>query len=167
MPFTHLFASAVAEPLGLTIYHYNDEQNPRVAGGGYSNVDDYAKILRMILRDGVADNGTRVLSDAMIQELGKNQIGSDTFQPLWFLDAAHQAYFSPQYTLGFFVTNPVEYSSEGSPGPEFSDPGYFGATPWLDAGLGYAAIVLIYHDVPTGLDMQTAVRPVIITQLTR
>jgi CubicO group peptidase (beta-lactamase class C family) len=163
-PFATLFADAVAQPLKLNTFIYDDPQNPRVAGGGSCNVDDYAKIMRMILRDGVADDGTRVLSDAMIQELEKNQISGTTIETLPFLqDSA--PYFAPEYTLGFFVTNPAEYQQDGSPGPEFVDPGLFGTTPWIDTGLGYGAIIMITSDTQTGLDMWNAARPVVISQL--
>jgi CubicO group peptidase (beta-lactamase class C family) len=165
VPFTSLFASAVAAPLGLSTFVYNDEQNPRVAGGGSCDVHDYSKILRMMLRGGLADDGTRVLSDAMVHQLESNQIAGDTYEPIPFLSPSQQSYFAPEYTLGLFVTNPVEYSSAGSPGPEFSDPGLYGTTPWLDAGLGYAAIILINQDVSTGLEMWTAVRPITIAQV--
>ncbi len=159
------FDSAVAQPLKLTTFTYGSTDNPRLAGGGSTDIEDYAAILRMLLNDGVADDGTRVLSHAMVQALKTNQIGNATVEPLPFLGTDQQAYFAPEYTFGFFVTAPSLYASTGSPGPEFDDPGLFGTTPWLDAGLGYAAIILITQDVPTGLSMWNAVRPMVTSQL--
>ncbi len=156
------FANTVATPLGLTTFTYGPTQNPRIAGGALSNVDDYIKILRMILKDGVADNGASVLSSEMIHQLKISQTGTATFSlPSSFPSNAD----STGYTLGLFVTNAADYTSAGSPGPEFTDPGLFGTTPWFDSGLGYAAIILIYQDTATGIDMLNAVRPVVIDAL--
>ncbi len=163
-PFTDLFNSVVGTPLGLTTFVYNDNDNPRVAGGGSCNVDDYVKILRMVLNDGVADNGTRVLSDAMIKELQQNNTANVTIKPLSFLTDTSQNYFSG-YTLGLFITDPDQYASDGTSGPEFVDPGLFGTTPWIDMGVKYGAVILITNDTITGLDMWTAVRPQIVQQL--
>jgi CubicO group peptidase (beta-lactamase class C family) len=163
-PFTQLFQNAVATPLGLTTFVYNDNENPRVAGGGSSNVDDYMKILRMILNDGVADNGARILSDAMIQELQRNNTAHLRKKPLSFLSNTAQNYFSG-YTLGLFITDPAQYQSDGTSGPEFVDPGLYGTTPWFDMDRKYGAVILITNDTITGLDMWTAVRPKIVSQL--
>jgi CubicO group peptidase (beta-lactamase class C family) len=159
-----LFANSVATPLGLTTFSYGITLNPRIAGGAVSNVDDYVKILRLILRDGVADDGTRILSHTMVQALETSQIGNATFDPASSLPGGTANYFSG-YTFGLFITAPSQYANAGTPGPEFSDPGLYGATPWFDTGKNYAAIILINQDTVTGLNMLTAVRPVVVTAL--
>jgi CubicO group peptidase (beta-lactamase class C family) len=159
-----LFANSVATPLGLTTFTYGVTFNPRIAGGAVSNVDDYIKILRMILSDGVADDGTRILSHTMVQALESSQIGKATFDTASSLPGGTADYFTG-YTFGLFITASSQYANAGTSGPEFSDPGLFGATPWFDTGKNYAAIILINQDTVTGIDMLTAVRPVIITAL--
>jgi len=107
-------------------------------------------------------NGKQVLSASAIGALKTNEIDGlpNTFNP--FPPSAAASY--PGYGLGLFISAPALY--QPSPGPEFSDPGLFGATPWFDNGLNYGAMILISQDTQTGLDMWNAVRPLIIQQLT-
>lgn len=55
----------------------------------------------------------------------------------------------------------------GSRGPELSDQGAFGCTPWIDFDLGYAATLLIKDRTQTGTEIWDAVRPIIISRLAR
>ena len=71
----------------------------------------------------------------------------------------------PGYGLSLFISAPSLYDAQ-SPGPEFSDPGLYGTTPWFDSGTGYGAVILIDQDTDTGLDIWNAVRPLILQQLT-
>ena len=159
------FSSAIATPLGgIASYSYGDPavmRNPRIAGGAVSNVSDYATILRMV-QGGGKFNGAQVLSASTITTLTSNQIAGlpSTFTP--FSASAAASY--PGYGLGLFISAPALY--QPSPGPEFSDPGLYGATPWFDNGLNYGAVILIKQDTQTGLDMWNAARPLIIQQLT-
>lgn len=158
------FADALGTPLGLTRFTYGDASavsNPRIAGGANSDVHDYAKILRMIQNGGVADSGQRVLSRSAINELLRNQIAG---LPILYAPFAQQARDSYNgYTLGFWVSDLSLHPR--SAGPELSDPGLFGTTPWIDQDIGYGAIILIDDNTFTGLDIWNAVRPLIIDQL--
>ncbi len=159
------FSTAIATPLGgIASYSYGDPavvSNPRIAGGAMSNVTDYATILGMVQADGKF-SGKQVLSASAISALKTNQIEGlpNAFTP--FSPSAAASY--PGYGLGLFISAPALY--QRSPGPEFSDPGLFGATPWFDNGLNYGAVILIKQDTQTGLDMWNAARPLIIQQLT-
>lgn len=158
------FADAIANPLGLTRFSYGDPatvSNPRIAGGAGSDVNDYAKILRMIQNGGVADNGQRVLSSKVIRELLRNQTAGLPILYAPFAQQVRESYSG--YTLGFWVSERALHP--GSRGPEFSDPGLFGTVPWIDQDLGYGAILLIDDNTFTGLDLWNAVRPLIIDQL--
>lgn len=159
------FNQALATPLGgIPSYTYGNPLvvfNPRIAGGASSNVSDYATILGMLL-DGGSHGGTQVLSSSAIATLQTNQIGGLPKAFIPFSGSAAIDY--PGYTLGLFISDPALYP--GSPGPEFSDPGLSGATPWFDTGLGYGAVILIDDTTQTGLNMWNAVRPLIIDQLT-
>ena len=44
-------------------------------GGLYSTADDYARFLQMLLRRGVAPDGTRLLAASTVERMGQNQIG--------------------------------------------------------------------------------------------
>jgi CubicO group peptidase (beta-lactamase class C family) len=160
------FNSAIAAPLGgVASFTWGDPSvvtNPRIAGGGYSNVSDYATILAMVLNDGQY-NGRQVLSSASITQLTTNQIAGlpNAYTP--FSSSAAPDY--PGYTMSLFISAPLLYQPQ-SPGPEFSDPGLYGTTPWFDTGTGYGAVILIDQDNQTGLDMWNAVRPLILQQLT-
>lgn len=154
------FDARIGRPLGLDIYTYGAPErvsNPRVAGGAFSNVADYVRILQMILNGGQA-GGTTVLSPRSIATLETNQIRGRNvrYSPV---DSA----LYPGYSFGFFISDASLHP--GSAGPEFSDPGLFGTTPWIDEDLGYGAVLLIDKDSATGLGMWNAVRPLIIAAL--
>jgi CubicO group peptidase (beta-lactamase class C family) len=160
------FNSAIAAPLGgVSSFTWGDPSlvtNPRIAGGASSNVTDYATILAMVLNDGQS-NGSQVLSAASITQLTTNQIQGLPSAYTPFSSAAAPDY--PGYTMSLFISAPVLYQPQ-SPGPEYSDPGLYGTTPWFDTGTGYGAVILIDQDNQTGLDMWNAVRPLILQQLT-
>ena len=158
------FSAAIAQPLGLTTFTYGPStivSNPRIAGGALSDVADYAAILKMLQNNGLF-SGKQVLSAASVADLETNEIQGlpEAFTPFPFGQARNY----PGYGLGLWISSPSLYP--GSPGPEFSDPGLYGTSPWIDNGLGYGAIILINQDVPTGLAMWNAARPLIINQLT-
>ncbi len=162
------FAHAVASPMKLTTFSYGNSSNPRIGGDGQCNTADYAKILRMILRNGLADNNQRILSPGLISVLETNQTAGLVINPLpslFFSGGANlQSEFSG-YTFGFFIINDSVTLPTGSPGPVFADPGATGAVSWIDAGLQYGGILLIQSNTTTGLDMTQSVMPAIVTDL--
>lgn len=159
------FSARIGTPLGLgTFLSYGDPAlvtNPRVAGGAVASAPAYSRLLRVLL-DGGLFEGQRVLSTAMVGEILRNQTNGlpVLFEP--FPDGRESDY--PDYGLGVFLSAPRLHP--GSSGPEFSDPGLFGATPWLDTGLGYGGVLLIENTTDTGLNLWDALRPGIIRQLT-
>ncbi len=158
------FNSAIAAPLGgISSFSYGDAStvtNPRIAGGAMSDVADYATFLGMV-QGGGTFNGTQVLSASAISVLTTNQIAGLPVAYTPFSSSAAPDY--PGYGLGVFISATSLYP--GSPGPEFSDPGLYGSTPWFDNGLNYGAVLLIDQDTQTGLDMWNATRSLIIQQL--
>lgn len=159
-----LFADRIGRPLGLTRLSYGDPaviSNPRVAGGAVSTARDYGRLLRLLLNDGM-HNGTRVLSSAMVAELLRDQIAG---LPVRYAPFAPERLADfPGYGLGVFISAPGLHP--GSAGPEYSDPGLFGATPWLDLSLGYGAVLLIENTTATGLALWDQLRPSILAGLT-
>lgn len=153
------FAARVGTPVGMSTFSYGPGSNPRIAGGAVTNVADYARFLQMIQNGGRVDR-TSVLSTAMVAELKKNQIAGVPVAYTPFPSDRAASY--PGYGLGVFISDPALYAP--SKGPEFSDPGLFGAIPWFDENLGYGAMLLVTDTVTTGLDMWDAVRPTIVAQ---
>jgi hypothetical protein len=118
----------------------------------------------MLLSSG-AYGATQFLTAGSVAQIEHNNIAG---LPITFTPADPALY--PGYGLGVFLTSPSLYS--GSPGPEFSDPGVLGATPWFDPGLGYAAVLFIAPNLASGesgdvigRQMWNQVRPIIINQL--
>jgi hypothetical protein len=50
-------------------------------------------------------------------------------------------------------------------GPELSDQGLFGCTPWIDKDLNYSAVLLIFNRTQTGTEIWNEIRPLIIEQI--
>ena len=156
------FTDTVGTPLQLASFSYGDPAkvtNPRIAGGADSNAADYAKLLGMVQGGGALSN-VRVLSQARADLLLDNQIAG---LPVAYSPLNTSQY--PGYSFGFFSSAASLYP--GSPGPEFSDPGLLGTTPWIDMGLGYGAVILTNSNTQTGLNAWNAARPKVIQQLTR
>lgn len=131
------FQSALAQPLGAsTLTYFAGQSNPRVSGGAEASAPDYAKFLQMLLNDGQY-NGQTILSATSAEALRTNQIGVLTATPPVGAAADHFT----KYSFGFFQDAASIYNP--SPGPEFSDQGLFGSTPWIDYGLNYAAVILL------------------------
>ncbi len=151
------FASAFSQPLGLRDYQFIGDSNPRIAGGAVSNVDDYLRILRLFMNDGVYE-GRRLLSPEMIALVRTNQIAQlrKNQTPL-------DSQLYPGYSFGWWFSSPQLHP--GSPGPEFSDPGALGTIPWIDMGAGYGAILILVDGPQPGLDIWNAIRPAIIDQV--
>jgi CubicO group peptidase (beta-lactamase class C family) len=153
-----LFRQAVAEPLRLETFSYGFGENPRVAGGASASALDYLRILAMMLNEGMAPAG-RVLASSSWTLSRTDQVAG-----VPKLDSPGGAEL-PGYSFGWWISSPSLHP--GSPGPELSDQGAFGATPWLDLGLGYGAVLLIDDRTSTGTLIWNAVRPLITEQIRR
>jgi CubicO group peptidase (beta-lactamase class C family) len=155
-PWDDLFAERVAAPLSLRRFTYGDTHNPRIAGGASSDLGDYNRIQQMVLAAGrFLDR--EVLSPAAIELWRTDQIAG-----LPKLRSPGDERL-PGYSFGWWVSSPALHP--GSCGPELSDQGAFGATPWIDFDLGYAATLLIRDRTQTGTEIWDAVRPIIIDRL--
>ena len=104
--------------------------NPAVAGGVRCSAAEYLKFLRMILRNGLADNGKVILSSRSVQEFFTNQ----TFGLPEYSSPIQNSEFyvygeRPDYGMGSWVMaqNPTSGGVE-----EVASPGAFGAFPWVD-----------------------------------
>ena len=118
--------------------------NPNIEGGAYTTVGDYAKILQVHLGDGTCD-GTQVLSEASLERMRTDRIG-----PAYNGFSGSENY--PGYGLAWFTE---------ADGPVISDPGAFGATPWVDRERGYAAFVLLERSYRDGVELRDRLRPML------
>ncbi len=161
--WNNLFAEFVAQPLGLTKFTYGVTDNPRIAGGANSDTGDYTKIMQMALAGG-SYNGNRILSPATIALMETNQVAG-----LPKLRSPGGTTLTG-YGFGWWHSDPAFLARQPEPlttGPELSDQGAFGCTPWIDLGLNFSAILLIQDRTSTGTEIWDAVRPLIIEQIKR
>ena len=152
------FAQRVGTPLGLDRFTYMRTDNPRIAGGAQSDVGDYTRIMQMFL-DGGVWQGRRILSSESVARMTQDQKGS-----LPVINSPGGTAL-PGYSFGWWISDPSLYP--GSSGPELSDQGAFGCTPWIDLDLSYTAIILIQSRTGTGTEIWNAVRPLVIEQVRR
>lgn len=153
------FNQRIVTPLGMSSFSFSlasqgDATNPNVAGGGNTSAKDYALFLQAVLNGGKNSAGQTVLSKQFLSQYGQSQIAGlpVTYTP----ETSDQ----PGYSYGWFIASPSLYP--GSSGPEISDPGLYGSTPWVDLDVGYGAVLFIQSTVATGADIQNGVRPLIL-----
>ena len=127
--FNLLFREKVGDPLGIGPVSgivYPSANNPRVAGGGVSTGEEYAKLL-----DGVL--GNRLLASLTNFKADQTAAVSFLYRPVtadWHYAAASwRECDAPVFATG--CTNVFTVSS----------PGLFGWTPWIDFDAGYYAVV--------------------------
>jgi CubicO group peptidase (beta-lactamase class C family) len=139
--WANLFAAQVAGRLGMTTFAYGPPGLPLIGGGGSCALADYANLLQMHLGDGVLQ-GRRILSEASVQEMRRDQLRDATFSMLASDDPREVG-----YGLGWWI-DAVDHAGESV---HVSDAGAFGTIPWLDLERGYAAFLLIQDRLTTGL----------------
>lgn len=109
--------------------------NPNMEGGAYSDIDDYGRLLLMLLRGGTCDGG-RVLSEAAVRRMREDRLAQ------W--GGSTGAGFEG-YGFGWWIDrrNPALAI----------DPGAYGAVPWIDEKRGYAALVALEATDAVGLQL--------------
>jgi CubicO group peptidase (beta-lactamase class C family) len=119
--------------------------NPSIEGGAYITAADYGKILLLHLRRGLCD-GNRVLSEAAVARMQQDRIG-----PTYGGATPDPNYAG--YGLGWWV----DRANAGV----VSDPGAYGAVPWLDGPRGYGAFVLLEDTSLHGVQLREQVKPIL------
>ena len=105
--------------------------NPNMEGGAYITTGDYAKLLLMQLRGGMCGD-EQVLSQASLDRMQSDRIGAVY---------GGETQTGSGYGMGWWVDR-----TSGL----LTDPGAFGAMPWLDLEDGYGAYLVIESDAATG-----------------
>lgn len=128
-----------------------DEIRSAVSGDGglNSTASDYAKFIQLILNDGVAPNGERLISDATVTELGRNQLGavrvslqdepSPALARAFPLGADRDG-----FGLGFQVTGEHNNNDARAPG-SMSWAGIFNTEFWIDPATGIGGILMMQY----------------------
>lgn len=161
--WNQFFAQRVGTPLGLTRYTYTNTQNPRVPGGAFSDVGDYTRLLQMYLANGTFGN-SRIISNPTYYEMQ-----TDQRRGLTAINNPGGTRLTG-YSYGWWHTDPAYLQSQPAPrtpGPELSDQGAFGCTPWIDFEHNYTAMILVNSNVPTATIIWNDARPLIVEQMLR
>jgi CubicO group peptidase (beta-lactamase class C family) len=138
-----IFQERIAQPLGMTSTSFVSgvrpvtaaDGHPNPAGSAWSTLGDYGRFLEMLVHDGVAPDGARILSSAAIAEMATDQtVGTE------FISAApdRKANDIP-YGIGHWLD---VVDADGKAIVE-SSPGKFGFRPWIDHENNIAGVYLI------------------------
>lgn len=147
-----LFNERVATPLALTGTAYDGlgvPTNPRIAGGARSSVEDFSHVLEMLAHGGVYE-GVQVLSAQAVQTILADQTNGAA---VGSLPDGVDLY------LGYGIGNWIELRDAISNAPlEFTSPGAFGTTPWVNPALGLYGIFLVQDQLAQVDDITDDIR---------
>lgn len=154
VPFAELFQQRIAGPLGMDRTYYfqvadadrTPVDHPNPAGSAASTLGDYGRFLEMIVRGGVAPDGTQVLSEAAISEMEANQT-----EGLPVYGAAFRRKNRTPYGLGHWI----DWTYPDGATMVSSSPGKFGFRPWVDWENDLFGVYLVRdqretEDLPSG-----------------
>ncbi len=130
-----LFAARIANPLGMTATDYEGlgvTENPRIAGGTRTHLEDYGVFLEMLLRGGM-HGGSRVLSPTAISEIFADQRGG--LPGVVVPDDVGAG----GYGLGLWRESFDEFEQV----IRVSDAGAFGFTPWIEMDRRVYGIIMV------------------------
>jgi dienelactone hydrolase len=140
-----LFREKVGDPCEMKstdYYAFGPTQNPNVAGSVQTCLDDYGNIVTMLLAKGVF-KGRRVLSEAAVAEMFRNQTGDvpirrQPYQPYHEADPRAATW---RYGIGCWLE---EMDPVTGVATRASSGGAFGCQPFVDFGQGLAGVYLPY-----------------------
>lgn len=148
------FRTEFATPLDLsddTHYGQNaqgqDATNPGIAGGMLTTLDDYGRVVEMMLGQGNF-RGTQILTPEAVQAMITDRRGEadqDTTPDYVPPPIGPQLEFDPgrRYGLGVWLDRVEEVQPGVFVGAQVSDPGAFGMWPWIDFENGYAGVFMV------------------------
>jgi CubicO group peptidase (beta-lactamase class C family) len=136
MGWANLFNVEIATPLGMTQTDFlgvGTANNPRIAGGIRTSIADLSAYMQMIGNNGV-HQGQRILSENAINTMLRDQTNGAAVSDI-------PAVIDPY--LGYGIGNWVDRKDSSGKPIEFSSPGAFGTTPWLNIEKGYYGIFFV------------------------
>lgn len=154
-----LAAEKIFTPCGMKATDYGLTTNPQIAGGARSTPDDYISFLDMLMNNGVANNGNRVLSAAAVAAMEQGQTAAATVAytpyPLQLLKTNNF------YAIG----NWRDVTASGDVLIENSCPGLFGSHPWINRSKHTTGILFTFimnqgylATMPTSLTIRALAR---------
>ena len=127
--WVEIFASRIAQPLGLRQTGYGNEPNALLSEGQpYSSPRDYITFLEMILQGGLYD-GRRILSEQAVAEMTRVQTEGAV--------VAASPREKPQYGLGCWI----DLADSSGRGLVITSPGASGFLPWMDREFGIVGVI--------------------------
>ncbi|HYG79317.1 MAG TPA: serine hydrolase domain-containing protein [Pyrinomonadaceae bacterium] len=161
-----LFLEKIAAPLGMTrtdYFSYGATRNPRPEGDARSSVDDYGRFLQMLLNRGEF-NGRRVLSEAAVAEMHKDQTGGARIAYTIYEKHGdlNPELLRARYGLG--VWREVVEAETGEL-LEASSQGALGFSPWIDLERNLGGVLLVQSSfskvMPVYLELKREIRRVV------
>jgi CubicO group peptidase (beta-lactamase class C family) len=113
--------------------------NPNMEGGAYTTISDYGKLLLMHLRGGLCGDH-RVLSEEAVRRMRVDRVG-EVYQG------------SASYGFGWWVDPNVDSL--------VSDPGAYGAFPWIDGNRDYGGFLVVEANSGIGAQLFGRVYPIV------
>jgi CubicO group peptidase (beta-lactamase class C family) len=130
--FDRVSAEKLFRPLGMrNTSFYNEKGAVNPASGAVSSAFDYMNFMNMILNKGM-HNGKRILSEASIMEMQKQQYGD---LPVKYVPKLVEGF---GHGLGLWL----QETDDAGNATVISSPGLFGTWAWIDLKRNYAAIIL-------------------------
>lgn len=136
-PWNQLFKERIADPCDMpaTTFVVNPaNRNPLLAGGARSSLRDYAHFLEMLANKGVY-KGRRVLSEAAVREMQKDQTGA---LPLVRASNDRMGRAS-HYGIGQWL----DIQASDGRTIQVSSPGAFGFRPWINLDRGVYGVFMM------------------------
>jgi CubicO group peptidase (beta-lactamase class C family) len=165
-PWNVLFAEKIAAPLGMArtdFLAYGPTDNPRPEGDARGTADDYVRFLQMILNRGEF-NGTRVLSEAAVAEMHRDQTGGSRIS--YTIYEKHAA-LDPELPAARYGIGVWREKVDAGSGEllEASSQGALGFSPWIDPGRNLAGVLSTQSSfsrvMPLYLELKKEIRRVV------
>jgi CubicO group peptidase (beta-lactamase class C family) len=131
--WAQVFATRIAQPLGLEHTGYGNTSNPLLSEGQvFSSAADYVTFLQMVLDNGMHGN-KRVLSEAMIEEMTRDQTAG----------VSERASPRGDRTYGLGCWRDVVDSTTGR-ALLLTSPGAGGFLPWVNRTRGMVGVLAVF-----------------------
>jgi CubicO group peptidase (beta-lactamase class C family) len=161
-----LFVERIATPLGMgrtDFFAYGPTSNPRPAGDARSSAEDYALFLQMLLQQGSV-NGKRILSEASVAEMHKDQTGGARIA--YTIYEKHRSLDTnlllARYGIGVWRE---KFDLGTRQVQELSSPGALGFTPWIDVERRLAGVFSVRSSfsrvMPDYLELTNEIRRIV------